>query len=65
MENLDRGLVAVTVAGGVYVGWRMFGHEYDATASNVSYGLYRDGTKLATVTDSTNFLDAAVLATSK
>ena len=65
MENLDRGLVAVTVAGGVYVGWRMFGHEYDATASNVSYGLYRDGTKLATVTDSTNFLDAAGTATSK
>jgi hypothetical protein len=65
MENLDRGVVAVVVAGGVYVGWHMFGYEYDATASNVSYNLYRDGTKIATVTDSTNFLDAAGLATSK
>jgi hypothetical protein len=65
MENLDRGVVAVVVAGGVYVGWRMFGYEYDATASNVAYNLYRDGSKLATVTDSTNYLDAAGTASSK
>jgi hypothetical protein len=64
MENVDRGVVAVTVAGGVYVGWRMFGYEYDPTASNVSYYLYRDGSKLATVTDSTNYLDASGTATS-
>ena len=25
MEGLNRGVVAVEVAGGVYVGWRMFG----------------------------------------
>jgi hypothetical protein len=65
MENLDRGVVAVKVSGGVYVGWRMFGTEYDTTASNVSYNLYKDGTKLANVTDSTNFLDAAGTGTSK
>jgi len=60
MENLDRGVVAVKVSGGVYVGWRMFGYEYDATnPSNVSYNLYRDGTKIASVTDSTNYLDAS------
>ena len=64
MENLDRGLVAVVVAGGVYVGWRMFGYEYDTTASNVAYNLYRDGSKIATVTDSTNFLDASGTASS-
>jgi len=64
MENLDRGVVAVMVTGGVYVGWRMFGYEYDTTASNVSYNLYKDGTKLANVTDSTNYLDAAGTATS-
>jgi hypothetical protein len=64
MENLDRGVVAVIVTGGVYVGWRMFGYEYDTTASNVAYNLYRDGTKIATVTDSTNFLDAAGTASS-
>jgi hypothetical protein len=65
MENLDRGMVAVQVTGGVYVGWRMLGTEYDITASNVSYNLYKDGTKLVNVTDSTNYLDAAGTATSK
>jgi hypothetical protein len=65
MENLDRGMVAVQVTGGVYIGWRMLGTEYDTTASNVSYNLYKDGTKLANVTDSTNYLDAAGTATSK
>ena len=59
MENPDRGVVAVVVSGGVYVGWRMFGYEYTGTASNVSYNLYKGGTKLANVTDSTNYLDAA------
>jgi hypothetical protein len=43
----------------------MFGTEYDTTASNVSYNLYRDGTKVQNVTDSTNFLDAAGTSSSK
>ena len=64
LEDLDRGVVAVKVDGGVYVGWRMFGYEYDKTATNVSYDLYRDGTKLANVTDSTNYLDKAGTAAS-
>jgi hypothetical protein len=64
MEDLDRGVVALKVTGGVYVGWRMMGYEYDKTASNVAYNLYRDGTKLATVTDSTNYLDPTGTATS-
>jgi len=50
----------VKVAGGVYVGWRMFGYEYSKDSpTSVSYNLYKDGTKLANVTDSTNYLDAA------
>jgi hypothetical protein len=53
------------VTGGVYVGWRMLGYEYDTTATNVSYNLYRDGTLVKNVTDSTNYLDAAGKATSK
>ncbi len=58
MENLNRGVVAVEVDGGVYVGWRMFGYEYDqADPSRISYKLYRDGTLVADVTDSTNYLD--------
>jgi rhamnogalacturonan endolyase len=64
MENLDRGLVAVVVTGGVYVGWRMFGYEYTGTDADVSYNLYKGGTKLANVTDSTNYLDAAGSASS-
>ena len=46
MENLDRGVVAVQVSGGVYVGWRMFGTEYTGTDSDTSYNLYKDGTLL-------------------
>jgi rhamnogalacturonan endolyase len=65
MENLDRGVVAVVVTGGVYVGWRMLGYEYTGTDADTSYNLYRDGTKVQNVTDSTNFLDSAGKSTSK
>jgi len=65
MERLGRGLVAVQVSGGVYVGWRMYGFEYDAAnPANVAYNLYRGGTKIATVTNSTNDLDTGGSATS-
>ncbi|RYZ09704.1 MAG: rhamnogalacturonan lyase [Myxococcales bacterium] len=64
LEDLDRGVVALKVDGGVYVGWRMMGYEYDKTASNVVYDLLRDGAKIATVTDSTNYLDSAGTAQS-
>jgi hypothetical protein len=58
MERLARGVVAVKVASGVYVGWRMFGFEYDgANPSRISYEVYRDGMRIAAVTDSTNYLD--------
>jgi rhamnogalacturonan endolyase len=58
MERLSRGVVAVQVNGGNYVGWRMYGFEYDATTpENVSYRLYRDGAQIADVTGSTNFRD--------
>jgi len=59
MERLNRGVVAVQVSGGVYVGWRMFGFEYDTNAANVSYNVYRGSTRIATVTNSTNVLDSA------
>jgi len=65
MERLSRGLVAVSSSNGVYVGWRMFGFEYDAsTPANVSYNVYRDGTKVANVTNSTNYQDSAGTSTS-
>ena len=59
MEALTRGVVAVLVKGGVYLGWRMFGYEYDpVNPGNISFNVYRDGGKIASVTDSTNYLDA-------
>lgn len=59
VENLDRGVVAVLQSAGVYVGWRMFGYEYDRdNPASVAYDLLRDGAVIARVTDSTNFLDA-------
>ncbi|MGE4286765.1 MAG: rhamnogalacturonan lyase [Phycisphaerae bacterium] len=60
MESLTRGTVAVKQAGGVYIGWRLFGTEPESTAFNV----YRiegdeDAVKVNAepITDSTNFTD--------
>ncbi len=63
-EYLDRGLVAITVDGGVYVGWRLLGDEYAAEAS---YILYRDGKAIRTfdATENTSFLDVDGTADSK
>ena len=54
MEQLDRGIVAVKTASGVYVGWRMDGTEYYDT----QYNLYRDGVKVNdTPLNVSNYLD--------
>ena len=42
METLDRGLVAVQTADGVFASWRIDGTEYYDT----QYNLYRDGTRV-------------------
>jgi hypothetical protein len=61
MENLDRGLVAVSMPNGVYLGWRMFGYEYDdQQPDRIAYAVYRGDELLATVLDSTNYLDSSV-----
>jgi rhamnogalacturonan endolyase len=58
VEDLDRGVVAVVQGGGVYVGWRMFGYEYERdNPERITYNVYRDGELVTNVTDSTNFLD--------
>jgi len=58
VEDLDRGVVAVAEPDGVYVGWRMLGHEYDREhPARTSYNLYRDGALVASVEGSTNYLD--------
>ncbi|MDT0171152.1 rhamnogalacturonan lyase [Pseudarthrobacter sp. BRE9] len=61
LDHLDRGLVAAGTSEGVFLSWRLLGNE--ATGSSATgltgtdFNVYRDGQKLATVTDSTNFLD--------
>jgi rhamnogalacturonan endolyase len=59
MEALDRGLIAVQVQGGVFVGFRVLGTEHDPdAAAPVTYELLRDGELITTLTGATNYLDA-------
>ncbi len=53
MENLDRGLVAVKTADGVFLSWRMLGTDTD----RVGFNLYRNGNKINTspIAGATNF----------
>ncbi|ULT58193.1 rhamnogalacturonan lyase [Neobacillus drentensis] len=55
MESLNRGLIAVKVKNGVYVGWRLFGTDPE----DISFNLYRDGVRVnpSPITTSTNYLD--------
>lgn len=61
LELLDRGLVAATTDDGVFLSWRLLGYEATGFAegglTGTDFNLYRDGNLLATVTDSTNYLD--------
>jgi hypothetical protein len=68
LERLDRGLVAVSTANGVFLSWRLLGGEvFGHTATGMAgpaFRVYRDGALVATVTDSTNYLDPAGTAES-
>ncbi|MFV2018419.1 rhamnogalacturonan lyase [Micromonospora sp. LOL_023] len=61
LEHLDRGLVAAATSDGVFLSWRLLAHEvtgHDATGmTGTDFRVYRDGRRIATVTDSTNYLD--------
>ncbi|MBN2165448.1 MAG: autotransporter-associated beta strand repeat-containing protein [Marinilabiliaceae bacterium] len=55
MEILDRGLVALKTTKGVFASWRIQGYEWH----DVTYNIYRDGTKLNTAPlEVSNFEDA-------
>lgn len=62
-EKLDRGVVAVKTATGVYVSWR----SLDTDSKALSFDVYRDGVKVNAepITQGTNFKDAEGTATSK
>ena len=56
MESLNRGLVAVKVENGVYIGWRLFGTDPE----EITFNVYRDDQKVnhTPIKTSTNFLDS-------
>ena len=68
LDHLDRGLVAAGTSEGVFLSWRLLGNEATGSSptglTGTDFNVYRDGQKLATVTDSTNFLDRAGTAAS-
>ena len=57
LERLDRGLVAVSAAGGNYVGFRLTGAEYNE-GSALDFVLLRDGMPIAELSGTTNYLDS-------
>lgn len=63
LEHLDRGLVAAATSQGVFLSWRLLGNEVtghtDTGMAGADFHVYRDGRRIATVSDSTNYLDAA------
>ncbi|WP_455836448.1 rhamnogalacturonan lyase [Pseudarthrobacter siccitolerans] len=69
LDHLDRGLVAAKTSEGVFLSWRLLGHEAtgssDTGLTGTDFNVYRDGQKLATVTDSTNFQDPVGTAASE
>ncbi|MEX5301940.1 rhamnogalacturonan lyase [Kocuria sabuli] len=63
LEYLDRGLVAAPTTEGIFLSWRLLGHEVtghsDEGMTGPDFRVYRDGELVATVTDSTNHLDTS------
>ncbi|TFB67519.1 rhamnogalacturonan lyase [Cryobacterium sp. Hz9] len=61
LEHLDRGLVGSATSEGVFLSWRLLGGEAngasDTGLTGTDFTVYRDGERIATVADSTNFLD--------
>lgn len=62
LESLDRGLVAVPTDEGVFLSWRLLGSEAtgstDTGLAGPDFAVYRDGERIATVADSTDYADA-------
>jgi hypothetical protein len=68
LEKLDRGLVATTTSEGVFLSWRLLGPEATGHSAHgltgTDFAVYRDGRRIATVTDSTNYVDPSGTQTS-
>ncbi|TPE70764.1 rhamnogalacturonan lyase [Halalkalibacterium halodurans] len=61
LEYLDRGLVVATTDEGNFLSWRLLVNEVSGYSeqglTGVNFNVYRDGKKIATVEDSTNYRD--------
>ena len=55
MDTLGRGLVAMKAKSGNFMSWRRLGEEY----YDVTYNVYRNGTKIASNLSVTNFSDGS------
>jgi rhamnogalacturonan endolyase len=68
MEKLNRGLVAASTPNGVFINWRLMANEAtgysDTGLTGANFNVYRDGEKIATVQESTNYLDKDGTSTS-
>ena len=60
-DQLDRGLIAIQTTNGVYCSWRILGEEY----YDVKYNLYRNGTKIASDLEASNYTDGSGNASSR
>lgn len=69
LEHLDRGLVAASTSEGVFLSWRLLGDEVtghtDTGMAGPDFAVFRDGERVATVADSTNYVDAGGGATAR
>lgn len=60
LEKLDRGLVAMKVASGVFLSWRILACEdpiYGTAQKPLKFTLFRDGKAIAELNGKTNYLD--------
>lgn len=61
LEVLDRGLVAAETTEGIFLSWRLLGTEVTGYSVQglvgTDFNLYRDSARIATICDSTNYLD--------
>lgn len=67
LDKLGRGLTAVQKTNGVYLSWRLLWDELDGGytetgLTGVDFNVYKGETLLATVTDSTNYLDTGTVS---
>ena len=64
-SKLDRGLLVASISSGVFLTWRYFPEEatgFDNARKSLTgadFAIYKNGNRIATVTDSTDYIDAA------